>query len=201
MNEPVSYQEIALHQQRESSVAYAADIGKLWKEALGMVDDVQALTIRTANATKDIGHRLQLWMDKEQMKFEQFETFFRDHSHELPAGLTSAAGRKFIEAHRAYPNEIKDIKTAQTVLMQMTFFAFGLLDEPKRLLQQTASGRSFFESLTGLWSKETEMIEKFKDQYPIAQWDRNTWQVIVDATKRSAELYQRGRDVLKNPGP
>lgn len=192
-----SYEASAGQQQRAASSGYAQEISRAHAALLKLTSRVKADTVEAANTTRQIGLQLQAWMNHEQMKFETFEKFVRDHAGELPKGLNSAAARKFISAHRNYPDDIEDVKTAVAVLTQMTLFAVGIMEEPKRLVTQTASGRGPFESLMTLWAKQREAMQKFTDENPPAKWTENIWRTVLDETKDAADLHEQARQKLK----
>jgi hypothetical protein len=159
-------------------------------------EDMKSNAINAANLTRECGQAYQAAMDKRQMKFEHFENFYREHARQLPDWFTSATARKMISAYEKHPEPITDFRTALNVLEQTTFFAVGLLDEPKRLLAQTAVGKSAIETVMSIWQKQDEALAKLKEEKSMDDWSNDIWQTVVDATKASADLNALGIEKL-----
>lgn len=197
MNTPTTYQQSAAEQTRAAAIGFAAEITRKGEELLTIANANAENTIRAANLTREMGLELESWIGKEQMRFEQFEGFFREHTTELPAWLDANAGRKLIAAHKAHPGEITDLRTAVNVLNQMTFFAVGLLEEPQRTLPQTASGKGFWEKFKTLCGKQREEMRKLEAQLPQSQWSRPMWETVRIETMDAAKLHEKAKEVLK----
>lgn len=191
-----TYQQSAVEQQHAASKGFAAEITRLGERLLAVANQNAAGTIEAANITRSLGMELSAWLNREQMRFEQFEGFFRDHAAELPTWLDSNAARKLIAAHRAHPEEISTLREAVEVMNQMTFFAVGLLEEPKRMLPQTASGITPLEKLKTIWGKEREALEKFEESMPREKWTTQVWQTVFVETKLAAELREEAKKAL-----
>jgi hypothetical protein len=192
-----SYSQSATEQTRAASAGFAVEISRLGELLKSAASRVGADTIAAANVTRQIGTEISAWLNREQMRFENFELFFRQHAAELPEWLDSDSARKFISAHKAHPDEVKDLKTAVNILSQTTFFAVGLLEEPKRTLQQTASGSGPLEKLMSIWGKEREALQKFKLEIPESSWTTEIWETVRRQTRESAELHAKAGEILK----
>lgn len=192
-----TYTQSAAEQKKAASTGFAAVISQLGEELFKVAGEIGSKTILAANITTKMGLELSAWLNREQMRFEQFEGFFRQHAKELPTWLDSSAARKLISAHKAYPDEITDLATAVAVLNQMTFFAVGLMEEPKRLLTQTASGNSPMAKLMVIWGREREALQKFRSEIPEEKWTEEIWFTVRSQTREAAELNAKAEEQLR----
>lgn len=192
-----SHQESVRTQAAESSQGFAGEITRLGGRLVDVCGNIKDFTVEGAELSRVIGLELSAWMNREQMRLPEFESFFRQHKGELPDWLDSGAARKFISVHRSNPEPIKDLKTAVYVMSQMTFFALGLMDEPTRLLPQTASSSGPFEKLVIFWGKEREALQKFKEEHPISTWDEKIWFTVRHQTEEAAKLHAMAVEKLK----
>jgi hypothetical protein len=192
-----SYEQSAMEQRQAASSGFAAEITRLGGLLFTEAEAVQKSSLNAANYTRCIGMELTAWMNREQMKFEQFESFFRQHAAEIPDWLDSNAGRKCISAFKAHPEEITNLREAVHVMTQMTFFALGAMEEPTRLLPQTATGIGAFERLMSVWGKEREYFGKLKEEIPISKWSPEMWTTVFNQTQPAAELHAKAKEALK----
>lgn len=181
---------------QELGAALAKDIRKKCDQLSDELKGIAGSAIISANLTREIGMELREWLGRDQMRFEEFEGFFRSHKADLPEWFNAASARRFIAAYEAHPEPITDFRTAKIVMDQQTFFSVGLLEEPKRSGPQTASGRTAMEIFVLVAGKEREALKKLEDEIPRADWDESIWETIAIATKETAELHEAAEKVL-----
>lgn len=189
--ENVSYEVSVARQKAAALTGHFAVIAEKATALEASSRTIQSTTIDAANLTREIGQELQFALNKQQLRFEEFEKFFRDHAAALPGWLDSKAAHKLITAAKKFPEPITDLKSAMIVLEDMTFFAVGLMEEPKRTLTQTAQSQAPLEKVIGVWSKLDETLTRFKEEYPEDKWDRNICLTMLDATRAAAQLHER----------
>lgn len=202
MNKPTkpkteSTAEVVRRMKTDASLGYAGLISGCFAQLRDIAQNVEAKAIAGANVTRQMGGLLVAWMDREQTRFEQFEEFFHQNASVLPKGFTSQTARKAISAHRNFPEEVTDLKTALAVLQQMTFFAVGLMEEPKRLAPQHASGQTPLLLFLNTTAKQREMLQRLKEEFPVTRWDDDTWRIVMNETNDAARLNAEARARLK----
>lgn len=186
---------------REMKIAadegYAILIRETFERIGKTAHSIETQAIAAANDSRILGGLVVAWMDKEQTRFEAFEQFFHDHTEQLPKGFTSGAARRFVSAHRNFPDEVTDLKTATAILQQMTFFAVGMMDEPKRLTQQHQSPLTPLALFLNSTARQREMLAKLKEECPLSTWDETTWTTILHETEDAAALHAEAVERLK----
>ena len=192
-----TYEVSALEQKNAARAAHFAIITEKCAHIMSTCMNVQSEAIEIANLSRECGLEIRAALDKEQLKFEYFEGFFRAHAAELPEWFTSNSARKFLACYDKHPEPITDFKTALHVMEEVTFFSLGLMEEPTRALVQTAVGRAPLEVLVGIWSKQDELLARFKEQLSPDRWTPSIWQTIAAATKSAAELNSRAELELR----
>lgn len=194
------YEAIAARQQAAALLGHFKIIRDKGEQLLAQARSTEENMVGAANSTREIGLELRAALDRQQLRFEEFNAFFRQHAAALPPWLTPDAAHKFLAAAEKYPAPIRDLKTALEILEQMTFFAVGLLEEPKRTLQQTAVAQAPLERVVGVSTKLDETINRFLEEFPEENWNATTNLTMLDATRATAALHQRCLDRKKKLG-
>jgi hypothetical protein len=196
-NEP--REAIVRRMKQEAAKGYAALIARDYEVVSGAASNIKDLAIEAANRTRDIGQHLIDWMGKEQMSLPDFEQFFRDNQELFPKGFNSATAKWFMSARRNFPEPITDLKTASLVLQQTTFFAIGLMEEPRRLLPQRASQTTAYQVFMDICGKQRETLHKLLSEAPIEKWPKELLLTVVNETEEAVKVNKEARKALSLP--
>lgn len=190
---------IERRQKNEAEIAFSEVVAQDWQAMEAACKTHLETTVEIAQLALKLGSNIEAWMNKSQMRFEEFEDWFRQHEDKLPKKLNSAAAHKLLKAHRQFPGGARDYRAAEQVC-QLTFYATGLLPEPKRVEAQLATGRGPFESFITLFPKQREAFERLRAAVPEEKWTPKMWQDIVHETAEAHELHEKALARLRAAG-
>jgi hypothetical protein len=145
-----------------------------------------ALMIEASNVTREIGDDLIGWCKHDQMS----PGFYLAHQAEFPRELTFERVKRFIAAKHRFPDPIENLYDAHEV-MQLTFRGLGMIEEPKRLTQQSSSGQTQLVILLNEFKAARGEYQKLIEAEPVDKWTEKQKELIRDELKWAVELYER----------
>lgn len=176
----------AIEIDKWASGEYSKRIGVKFAELRKLAKQSASLMIEASNITREIGDDLIGWCKHEQMA----PRFYLEHQKEMPKELTFDRAKRFIAAKHQFPEKITDLYDAHAV-MQITFKGLGMIEEPKRLIQQSSSGQPQLVIFMNEFKAARGEYQRLIEAEPIERWTPRQKELIRDELKWAVELYER----------
>ena len=107
-----------------------------------------------------------------QISFDEYnELWFASVKKVLPKGFTLSYMVQAARVANSLPDEPKSLAECKPAI-QVTFYALGIMEEPRRIEQQTAHVRNIFVECVNAFKGIYEKIESMKADEPMAHWSR-----------------------------
>lgn len=172
------------------------EIAHVWGLMKVCSGGVEEKVIELTNLARQNGMLLLEWRGHEQMRFEFWNEFYRNHAAELPDDLTQLAAERCIKVFRAKPEQITTFKEANEVLADV-FIAQELLPVPARNQPGVKSPLPPLTDFTKYNMEAQGRLQKYLDHHALTELPETEVWTLMEETRYQHALHENARKRLE----